>query len=514
MAHLHNIYDSDIHFKLDSKTRTFSNETELKLLVAQGDHNSERFTFEIPRYIEQHDMLNCNRIEIHYINISSTTRDTSKDVYYAEDLQVSPEDENIVIFSWPLRGNATKYNGSLSFSISFKCLEGDEITYSWNTLIYSKISVGKSLNNVETIAQEYSDLLEKWKKDILENINPTVTIDTELNEESDNAIANCTVAKKISQLSDSIDNLVVTGGGISYTAKTLLVNILRNAVYSTDQSTNISILESALNSSGGNEETTKYTVINNLTNVTSDNSNTIVEENSSYVANLTISENCELETVTVTMGGTDVTSIVYNDGVITIPSVTGNIVITVIANEVEMATYIQDGLLHEFTNLNASRTITGGQSIFNTENDFTVFVSAKKLDTMTNYQHNFIGAKADQLYLYRNWNGSINLTTLLEDKTYNATTCTAFTPSDLTKMQHICVVKEGTTYTTYVDNELASGTSVVNPITQNTSPLILSGDLTLNASGHNIPKMLIYNRALTQEEITQNHNSIVMEVGE
>lgn len=203
MAHLHNIYDSDIHFKLDSKTRTFSNETELKLLVGQGDHNSEIFTFEIPRYIEQHDMLKCNRIEIHYMNISSTTRDTSRDVYYAEDLQVSPEDENIVIFSWPLRGNATKYNGSLSFSISFKCLEGDEITYSWNTLIYSKISVGKSLNNVETIAQEYSDVLEKWKKEVLENINPTVTIDTELNEESDNAIANCTVAKKISQLSDS-----------------------------------------------------------------------------------------------------------------------------------------------------------------------------------------------------------------------------------------------------------------------------------------------------------------------
>ena len=209
MAHLHNIYDSDIHFKLDSKTRTFSNETELKLLVGQGDHNSEIFTFEIPRYIEQHDMLKCNRIEIHYINISSTTRDTSKDVYYAEDLQVSPEDENIVIFSWPLRGNATKYNGSLSFSISFKCLEGDEITYSWNTLIYSKISVGKSLNNTETIAQEYSDVLEKWKKEVLENINPTVTIDTELNEESDNAIANSTGGKKISKLSDEIDDLTV-----------------------------------------------------------------------------------------------------------------------------------------------------------------------------------------------------------------------------------------------------------------------------------------------------------------
>lgn len=202
MAHLHNIYDSDIHFKLDSKTRTFSNETDLKLLVAQGDHNSERITFEIPRYIEQHDMLKCNRIEVHYINISSTTRDTSKDVYIVNDAQVSPEDENVVEFSWLLSGRATQYNGTLSFAISMKCLTDEVIDYRWNTLTYEKILVGKSLNNVETIAQEYSDVLEKWKKEVLENINPTVTIDTELNEESDNAIANCTVAKKISQLSD------------------------------------------------------------------------------------------------------------------------------------------------------------------------------------------------------------------------------------------------------------------------------------------------------------------------
>ena len=207
MAHLHNMYDSDIHFKLDSKTRTFSNETELKLLVAQGDHNSERITFEIPRYIEQHDMLKCNRIEVHYINISSTTRDTSIDVYTVEDAQVSPQDENIIEFSWRLRGSATRYNGTLSFAISMKCLTDEVIDYRWNTLTYEKILVGKSLNNAETIAQEYSDVLEKWKKEVLENINPTVNIDTELNEKSDNAIANCTVAKKISQLSDSIDTL-------------------------------------------------------------------------------------------------------------------------------------------------------------------------------------------------------------------------------------------------------------------------------------------------------------------
>lgn len=74
--------------------------------------------------------------------------------------------------------------------------------------------------------------------------------------------------------------------------------------------------------------TTTYTVTNDLANVTSDNSATSVEEDSSYSATLTPSSGYTLDTVTVTMGGTDVTSTVYSNGVITITSVTGDIVIT------------------------------------------------------------------------------------------------------------------------------------------------------------------------------------------
>lgn len=81
-------------------------------------------------------------------------------------------------------------------------------------------------------------------------------------------------------------------------------------------------------------------------------------------------------------------------------------------------------------------------------------------------------------------------------------------------MQHICVVKSGTQYTTYLNaTATEDGAGHPNPITVD-EPLILSGDLTINASGYPIPKMLIYNRVLTTDEITQNHNSIVAEVGE
>ena len=48
MAHIHSVYDNDTHFKIDPATRQISNESG-KVVLMQNDHNSERFTFEIPR---------------------------------------------------------------------------------------------------------------------------------------------------------------------------------------------------------------------------------------------------------------------------------------------------------------------------------------------------------------------------------------------------------------------------------------------------------------------------------
>jgi hypothetical protein len=79
--------------------------------------------------------------------------------------------------------------------------------------------------------------------------------------------------------------------------------------------------------------TTKYTITNNLANCTNSNSATTIEENSSYTATITANDGYILNDVTVTMGGTDITSTVVVNGVITISSVTGNI--TISANAIE-----------------------------------------------------------------------------------------------------------------------------------------------------------------------------------
>ena len=75
--------------------------------------------------------------------------------------------------------------------------------------------------------------------------------------------------------------------------------------------------------------TASHTITNSLTRVTSDNSATTATDNSAYTANITADGSYTLAYVTVTMGGVDVTSTVYDGaGAISIASVTGDVVIT------------------------------------------------------------------------------------------------------------------------------------------------------------------------------------------
>ena len=72
---------------------------------------------------------------------------------------------------------------------------------------------------------------------------------------------------------------------------------------------------------------TSYTITNSLTNVSTDNSATSVDANAAYTATLTPDSGYSISTVTVTMGGVNVTDTVYANGVITIEAVTGDVVI-------------------------------------------------------------------------------------------------------------------------------------------------------------------------------------------
>jgi hypothetical protein len=128
----------------------------------QNDHNSERFTFDIPRYIDGHDMSVCNKVEVHYINLKADRTEKHADVYPVEDLKISPASEEVVTFSWLISQNATKYAGSLNFLMKFKCVTDGVVNYMWNTAV-NCVSVSSGIDNGETVLEEYSDILAEWE---------------------------------------------------------------------------------------------------------------------------------------------------------------------------------------------------------------------------------------------------------------------------------------------------------------------------------------------------------------
>lgn len=158
----HDVIDLDTHFRIDPVTRNVSNPELKKTVLIKGDHNSERFTFDIPRYIEGHDMSLCNVVRIHFINVNSSTGARSTGVYEPDDYAINATDDEVCNFSWLVSQAATTHVGKLAFAIQFACTTDEELDYSWNTGICSFITISDGINNGEYIIEEYTDILESW----------------------------------------------------------------------------------------------------------------------------------------------------------------------------------------------------------------------------------------------------------------------------------------------------------------------------------------------------------------
>ena len=168
--HKHPVYDTDLHLIIDPVTRSVKNNSG-KTVLMQNDHNSERFTFELPRYIDEHDMTLCNIVEVHYINISGTNKsEQSSGIYSVDDLSISRDDENVVTGTWLVSRNGTVYPGSLNAIFRFACVDEDthEITYQWFSDIYTGLKISKGIYNADTLTEDNDiDILAAWKQEVI-----------------------------------------------------------------------------------------------------------------------------------------------------------------------------------------------------------------------------------------------------------------------------------------------------------------------------------------------------------
>jgi hypothetical protein len=113
-------------------------------------------------------------------------------------------------------------------------------------------------------------------------------------------------------------------------------------------------------------EVAVYSITRNLTNCTSDKDVTSIREGETYIETLTANDGYTLSnaTVNITMGGDNITSSSYNNGVITIDNVNGDIIINASAAEF-------DGLLVDLDLVNVGedgvvRNLGAGGSTYNT----------------------------------------------------------------------------------------------------------------------------------------------------
>lgn len=134
---------------------------------------------------------------------------------------------------------------------------------------------------------------------------------------------------------------------------------------------------------------TTYTISNVLTNVVNSNTSTVISGGESYAATLSCGPDYEITTVTITMGGNDVTGTAYAGGTISIPNVTGNIVITAVATQ------------QQATLVSISAVFTQGQA---------VIYDTDTLDSLKQY-----------LVVTANWDDSTTSTVASSDYTLSGT---------------------------------------------------------------------------------------------
>ena len=182
-------------------------------------------------------------------------------------------------------------------------------------------------------------------------------------------------------VSDSSQNATLTANG-----KALLRALLTAAVYDSeilpDPSTTIEAFLAELDvvvpdSGGGTDEPdvpdvpdepekTTFTVTYNLNGVVSSNTATSATEGNGFTT--VLSAGSAIDSVTVKMGGVDITETAYNStsGMITIAKVTGDIVITAAIADPSLLYQLKDA------SFNGATIVDTGVSLFDEKKDFTI----------------------------------------------------------------------------------------------------------------------------------------------
>lgn len=156
LTHSDVLVNADALCEIDIHTRKITRKSK-KSEFQQYDHNSERIGFTIERMNDGHDMSQCDRVAIKYLNVRQDG------MYIVDDVSVS-DDGKHVTFTWLVSANATQEVGSLAFLVNFRCWNDEgEITYNWSTHPCSTYSILKGVPSMDSNPKEQYDFWARYK---------------------------------------------------------------------------------------------------------------------------------------------------------------------------------------------------------------------------------------------------------------------------------------------------------------------------------------------------------------
>ena len=190
------------HFIIDT-ARYIHVPKVLQRIAVQHDHQVETVTFDCPRYWDGIDMSKM------YIYVNFMRPDKVRGRYLCKNVQVDPEDDNLMHFTWTIEQDATLAKGKLRFLVCIMKTGTDgALVNHWNSELNDELFVSEGLE-CEDLPEEFypeiiTDLLTRMDHILLAN-DPLV-MDTSLTEAGLAADAKATgdrfgdVEKDISEL--------------------------------------------------------------------------------------------------------------------------------------------------------------------------------------------------------------------------------------------------------------------------------------------------------------------------
>lgn len=133
------VKDSGTFLVVDPATRTVTAPEGQRALGVSGDHLSEQVTFEVPQFIDSHDVTMCLR---KYITWANAVGEVGHD-----ELTLDRTADGKAYFVWSVRDGLTMAPGFVKFSIHFEDADdAQRVVYRWGTKTCADFEVLDAIN--------------------------------------------------------------------------------------------------------------------------------------------------------------------------------------------------------------------------------------------------------------------------------------------------------------------------------------------------------------------------------